>query len=236
MNTPRITEATPGEAARAAAPPTAPAPSAAWAWTGAAAGFAGVVGIQASMAMGAAYDENTAGDAVAITAAFAEQRTAMLVMHLSLMASTLLLLIFGAGLHRRLRASVPEFSLLPVVAASGLVLTSAGMLLGTGLDTELLFALSDPDLIVPEVAVFASHWMGTIPWLWVGAGLAGLAVAVASLRHHAVPRWLGWSSLVLGGLTTLLGVSPLQYMAGFVGPVWVLLAGIGFALSERGNR
>ena len=236
MRTPNIREDESTPAVLADTPSVPSAPSAVWAWTGAVAGLAGVVGIHASMAMGAAYDENNAGNAVAITAAFAEQRTAMLVMHLSLTISTLLLLIFAAGLYRRLQAGLPEFSLLPTVAAFGLVLTSTGTLLGTGLDTELLFGLSDTDKMVPEVAVFASHWMGTIPWLWVGAGLSGLAVAVAALRHRAVPRWLGWTSLVLGGLTTLLGVSPLQYMAGFVGPVWVLLAGIGFALSGRVKR
>ncbi|MDV2477523.1 hypothetical protein ACFWDA_18080 [Rhodococcus zopfii] len=204
-----------------------------WAWAGAAAGLAGVAGIQASMAMGAAYDEDTAGDAAAITAEFAGQRTAMLVMHLTLMVATVLLLVFAAGLQRRLRIALPESSILPAVAAFGLVLTSAATLLGTGLDTELLFGLGEPGQMVPEVAVVASHWMGTIPWLWVGAGVSGLAVAVASLRHGAVPRWLGWASVVLGGLTLLTGISPLQYMAGFVGPVWVLVAGLGFAVAAR---
>ena len=35
------------------------------------------------------------------------------------------------------------------------------------------------------------HWIGTIPWLWLGAGVTGVAVAVAALRHGAAPRWLG---------------------------------------------
>ena len=179
-----------------------PVVGALWAWAGAVAGLTGVIGIQASMAMGAAYNVDTAGDAVAITAEFAEQRTAMLVMHLTLMTTTVLLLVFAAGLQRRLRMALPEFSILPVVAAFGLLLTSAATLLGTGLDTELLFGLGEPGQMVPEVAVVASHWMG-------------------------------WASVVLGGLTLLLGVSPLQYMAGFVGPVWVLVAGLGFALTGR---
>jgi hypothetical protein len=38
---------------------------------------------------------------------------------------------------------------------------------------------------------------------------------------------------VLGGLTLLLGISPLQYMAGFVGPLWLLVAAIGFAAGDR---
>lgn len=211
-------------------------PGSLWAWTGAVAGLAGVVGIQASMAMSAAYNERTAGNAVAIMTEFAGQRTAMLVMHLTLMVSTTLLLVFAAGLQRRLRAGTPEFSLVPTVAAFGLVLTSIATLMGTGLDTELLFGLGNTDQMVPEVAVFASHWMGTIPWLWVGAGVSGVAVAVAALRHRAAPRWIGWASVVLGGLTLLLGISPLQYMAGFTGPVWVLVAGVGFALADRRAR
>jgi len=211
-------------------------PGSIWAWAGAAAGLTGIVGIQASMAMGAAYNEQTAGDAVAIMTEFAGQRTAMLVMHLTLMVSTALLLVFAAGLQRRLRAGVPEYGLTPTVAAFGLVLTSVATLMGTGLDTELLFGLGNPDRMVPEVAVFASHWMGTIPWLWVGAGVSGVAVAVAALRHRAAPRWMGWAGVVLGGATLLLGVSPLQYMAGFTGPVWVLVTGLGFALADRRSR
>ena len=138
-------------------------PGSLWAWTGAVAGLAGVVGIQASMAMGAAYNERTAGNAVAIMTEFAGQRTAMLVMHLTLMVSTTLLLVFAAGLQRRLRAGTPEFSLVPTVAAFGLVLTSVATLMGTGLDTELLFGLGNTDQMVSEGAVFASHWMVTIP-------------------------------------------------------------------------
>ncbi|ANZ27106.1 hypothetical protein ACWDT5_13770 [Rhodococcus aetherivorans] len=212
------------------------ASSSAWAWSGAVAGLAGVVAIQASMGMGAAYDESTAGNAPAIAEAFAGERTPLLVMHLSLMVSTVLLLIFAAGLQRRLRIALPEDSLLPSVAAFGLLLTATAGLLGAGLDTELLFGLGEPGQMVAEFAVVGAHWVGTIPWLWVGAGVSGLAVAAASLRHGATPRWLGWASVVLGGLTVLLGISPLQYMAGFVGPVWVLVAGIGFAVSDRARR
>lgn len=58
-------------------------------------------------------------------------------------------------------------------------------------------------------------------------------MAVASLRHGAAPRWIGVVSLLLGGLTLLVGISPLQYMAGFVGPLWLTVAALGFALGDR---
>ncbi|MFC6343814.1 hypothetical protein ACFP8W_17645, partial [Nocardioides hankookensis] len=54
-----------------------------------------------------------------------------------------------------------------------------------------------------------------------------------ALRHAAAPTWLGWVGVVLGGVTLLVGLSPLQYMAGFSGPVLVLVLGLGFALGDR---
>ncbi|WP_241259649.1 hypothetical protein [Rhodococcus sp. KRD197] len=204
-----------------------------WALVGMAAGLAGIVGIQASMTVDAVYVQDGVADAASITARLAEQRTNMLVEHTALILSSLLLLVFAAGLRRHLSRGVSPDSLVPWVAAGGVMLTSVACLLGSGFTTEIVFGLGDTDLIVPEFAVMVGHWMGTIPWLWVGVGVSGIAVAVASLKHHATPRWIGWTSAVLGGITTLFGISPLQYMAGFTGPVWVLVVSIGFFFGAR---
>ena len=207
-----------------------------WALAGALAGAAGVAGVQASTAMSAVYQPELAGDAAGITAALAGQRTPLVVMHTALLLATVLLVVAAAGLHRRLAAALPAGSLLPGVAAGGLGLTAVAGLMGTALDTEFLFGLARPEDLVPEAAVVYGHWVGTVPWLWVGAGVAALAVAVAALRHRAAPAWIGWVSLVLGLLTTLVGISPLQYLAGFPGPVWLLAASLGFLLGDRAVR
>ncbi|WP_106397978.1 hypothetical protein [Actinocorallia populi] len=208
-----------------------------WAWAGAAAGLAGVVAVQVSGGITAAYDEESAGDVSAVDQALLAQADSLLALHTALMAATVLLPVFAAGLWRRLRPAVPGDSLLPAVAAMGLVLTAVATLLGSGLNTELYFGLISPrgDL-APEFALIGAHWVGTIPWLWVGAGITGVAVAAASLRYRAVPLWLGWTSALIGGLTLVAGISPLQYTAGYTGPVWVLIAGIGFALSRPAAR
>jgi hypothetical protein len=151
--------------------------------------------------------------------------------------AAVLLLVFAAGLRRRLRVQAPADSLLPEVASSGLLLTAVVALLGSGFTTEIVFGLaSDDNALDPEFAAVFGHWIGTIPWLWLGSGVTGVAVAIAALRHAAAPRWIGWIAAVLGGITLLFGLSPLQYLAGFTGPVLVLLLGIGFAFGDRGQR
>lgn len=203
-----------------------------WALAGIAAGVTGLVGIQASMALGVNW-EQTAGDADAIIADLSGRTATLLLFHTATILSALLAVVFAAGLSRRLSQQAPAGSLLPSVASGGLLLVAVAGLLGSGLDTQFMFGLADVDLIVPESGAFFSDWIATIPWLWVGAGLSGVAVAVAALRHAAAPRWLGWVGAVLGGLTLLLGISPLQYMAGFTGPLWLLVTAIGFAVVDR---
>lgn len=205
-----------------------------WAVVGAIAGLAGVVGIQASLSIDAVYNKKSAGDAELITERLEDFVPNLLTLHFAMMTASLLLLVFAAGLRRRLQGQAPAGSLLPDVAAGGLLLTAVATLMGVAFSTEIIFGITaeDPPMDV-EFAAVAAHWIGTVPWLWVGAGVTGLAVAVAAIRHAAAPRWIGWTAAVLGGLTTIAGMSPLQYMAGFTGPVLVLLLGAGFALGDR---
>jgi hypothetical protein len=221
--------------ATAPAPPTRtprPRTPRAWAWTGVAAGALALVGMQASMAVGQNW-EATAGDAEAVVADLGTRVPALLVFHTATILSALLVLVFAAGLKRRLDAQAPAGSLVPTVAGWGLVLVSVAGLLGTGLDTQFIFGFAEPDLLVASSGAFYSDWVATIPWLWVGAGVTGVALGVAALKHGAAPTWIGIVGLVLGGITLLAGVSPLQYLAGFTGPLWLLVTALGFALGDR---
>lgn len=209
--------------------------SRAWAAAGLGAGVAGIAGIAASMSISAVYDEKLGGDAQGIYERMQDFVPNIVVFHTVTLLGVVLLVIFGAGLRRRLQAQAPAGSLLPDVAAAGLLLTAVAGLMGSSLDTEFGSALVQTERVevVPEVFVFYGHWLGTIPWLWVGAGLTGVAVAVAALRHSAAPRWIGWVGAVLGGITLAFGLSPLQYMAGFFGPLFVTVAAAGFLFGDR---
>jgi hypothetical protein len=210
-----------------------------WALAGIGAGVAGIGTIVTSSMVNAVYDQDLAGDTPAIAAKLADQTVPMFAFHTFTLVGAVLMVVFAAGLYRRLRAGstqeAAEGGIAPLVAFAGLVGTAVVSVMGTGLDTEFMLALGEKDLIDPDNAAFYNHWIGTIPWCWVLAGLAGVAVYVAS-RTAGAPRWIGRVGLVLGGLTLLIGISPLQYMAGATGPLWLLVTAIGFVVGDRAFR
>lgn len=217
---------------QAAALPEPPARRRAWAWFGVAAGALGIATIQASMATSVDWVA-TAGDPEAIVADAAGKQAAYIVFHVLACLTLLALPVFGAGLKRRLDERSRPGSLHGQVALAGLLLTAAALLLGSGLDTQFALGLSEPSMYVPESVAFYTDWVATIPWVWLGAGGSALAVAAAGLGQGAAPRWIATISLAFGLLTVLAGVSPFQYLAGFIAPVWLLIVSLGFALGDR---
>lgn len=205
-----------------------------WAVAGIGAGLAGVGTVVTSSMVNAIYDQDLFGDPAGIQARLADQTGAMFAFHTFTAVGAVLLIVFGAGLHRRLREVIPG-SIAPTLALAGLAGTGVVSILGSGLDTEFMMGIPEDDMIQPENAAMFNHWIGTIPWLWTLAGLAGLALFTA-YRRGGVPRWIGLTGLVLGGLTVLLGVSPVQYMAGMTGPLLVVVTAIGFTIGDRKHR
>ena len=143
------------------------------------------------------------------------------------MVSAVLLLVFAPGLRRFIAARVPAGSLLPDVAAGGLMLVSVAQLMGSALTTEFVFGLADPDRSCPRPG--SSSATGSAPCRGSGSAQASphWRWAVRAGSSASYRRWLAWTSLVLGAVTTLLGISPLQYLAGMFGPLWLTLAALG---------
>jgi hypothetical protein len=206
-----------------------------WALAGLGAGLAGLGVIVSSSMVSAVYDEKNAGDAEAISKALGDMVPQMLAFHVCAMIAAVLMIPFAAGLYRRLKATTPADSVLPLVAFSGVLITAVVLILGSGLDTEFIFAAGDPDIVVPEDAAMFNHWIGTIPWCWGLLGLSGITLFGAA-RHGGVPKWIGLVGLIGGGLTLLLGISPLQYMAGMTGPIGLIVIALGFLAGDKAFR
>lgn len=209
-----------------------------WAFAGIGAGLAGVGTIVTSSMVNAVYDKDLAGDNVGIAAKLHDQTSQMFAFHAFATITAVLVVVFAAGLFRRLRQTVGGESLAPMLAFAGLVGTAVVLVLGSGLDTEFTLALvNDTDEVVidPSNAALYNSWLGTIPWCWMLAGLAGTAL-YAAYRQGGVPRWIGRVGLVLGGLALLTGASPFQYMAAVPGVLLVLVTAIGFAAGDKAHR
>ena len=213
-------------------PPAAPT---AWALAGLGAGITGIGAIGASLSLSAVYDESLGGDTAKIADELSGYVPNLIAFHVLGMVSAVLMIIFAAGLHRRLRATAPADSIAPTVATFGLLGTAFVLLMGTGLDTEFIFGLGDEKIVSPDNAAFYNHWVATIPWCWGLIGLSGIALFAIS-RSGGVARWLGIVGLVGGGLTLVLGISPLQYMAGFTGPIGLVVVALGFLVGDRAFR
>jgi hypothetical protein len=206
-----------------------------WAVAGIGAALAGAATIVTSSMVDVVYRDEFNGTTDGAAQALSDKSPVLFAFHSITALGALLMIVFGAGLFRRLRATAGD-GLAPVVALVGLAGTGVVSILGSGLDTE--FMMPGPDsgpAYADSSAALYNHWVGTIPWLWTLVGLAGLAIFVAS-RSRAVPRWLGIVGLVLGGLTVLLGVSPLEYMSGVTGVLWLLVTALGFTVGDRAFR
>jgi hypothetical protein len=206
-----------------------------WSQAGIGAGLAGLGIVVTTTMVNGVYDKDLAGHPDQIADKIAGQTGAMFAFHSIAVVAALLLIVFGAGLYARLRA-VAATSAAPVIALAGILGTAVVVILGSGLDTEFMMSLTQDDGSVDVYSTaFYNHWIGTIPWVWVLSGLAGLATYAVS-RRGGVPRWIGRVGLILGGLTVLLGVSPLEYMAGVSGALWTLVTAVGFTVGDSRFR
>ena len=211
---------------------TARADGRGWAWAGALAGVAGIGMIMASGAV--SVTEEALADNTLVHEAVLDGEGAVWAFQVLCSAAALGVTVFAAGLRRKLAAQAPADSLLPSLAAAGLALVAAMLLVGGGISTELFWSLLqdqdkvDPDTIGAHMAIY-----NTMSWVWAGIGLTTGVVAVAAIRHGSLPRSLGWFSAVVTVLVALSQLVPLQYMAAFFGAPWLLVAGIGLARAER---
>ncbi|GAA2143173.1 hypothetical protein GCM10009844_15310 [Nocardioides koreensis] len=206
-----------------------------WALAGIGSALLGAGTIVTTSMVDTVYTPEFEGTTTGISADLQDKAPLMFAFHSIAMTGAILMIVFAAGLFRRLRTAMPD-SIAPTVAFAGLAGTAVVSVLGAGLDTEYMMAFAQGGDIVDDAnAAMYNHWIGTIPWLWVLAGLAGLALFSAA-RQGVVPRWIGRVGLVLGGLTVVLGISPLEYMSGVTGVLWLLVTALGFTLGDKRYR
>ena len=207
-----------------------------WALSGLGAGVLGLATIVTSSMVDVVYREEFKGTTEGVAKALEDKAGVLFAFHSITTVGAILMVVFAAGLFRRLRRGAGD-SIAPTVAFAGLLGTAVVSVLGAGLDTEIMMALAtgDANTVPDSTAALYNNWIGTIPWVWVLAGLAGVAIFATS-RLQVVPRWIGRVGLVMGGLAMLLGISPLEYMAGPIAALWLVVTSVGFLVGDRAHR
>jgi hypothetical protein len=139
----------------------------------------------------------------------------------------LLLVLFFSHLKALARAAAPS-SVGPTVMVSGAILWSSGILFGA---VTTLLAVGSSDHGQEQVALTANV-LSNDSWIPFIAGIAITLVGAGMtvLGTGILPSWMGWVALV-AGIVSLLG--PGGFLGFFVGPLWLLVAGVMLAMGSR---
>jgi hypothetical protein len=106
---------------------------------------------------------------------------------------------FAGCLRTRIRSAEPGHGHLSALTMAGATVYAATLL---GMAAALLAATSARDFGPGEAdqaitALFALGWTGLIGFLRIGLAIWLAALAIASIRHRALPAWLGWPAALL---------------------------------------
>jgi hypothetical protein len=200
-----------------------------WAVAGAIGGVVGLVGLFFTAGVTLPGQDHI-GDNAAFATAIAERSWYVWAAQVVCMLSAAGLAVFAAGLRRHLSSQEPAHSLVPALAAGGLALTVVMLTVGGGISTELYWALQDVAKWDPDTVAAQTPIYNTMAWVWAGVGLTAAAVAAGGFRNGSVGRPFAVFSAAVAALILATQVFPVQYMALLPGALWVVVAGIRFAV------
>jgi hypothetical protein len=107
------------------------------------------------------------------------------------------LVVFMTNLRHLVRLANPAYEWVAAIASAAGLMWVAVEFVSNGLETGAVIQSASP--IDPTIAVSGTYILyGTVSRLLVGLFLICLGYAV--LRSRALPRWVGWSALVLAAV------------------------------------
>ncbi len=168
-------------------------------------------------------------DPAGIAAYLKDDSEAVLASHTMYLLSAVLVLWFAGGMYATLRSAERPHGHTAIVALAGAVAGVSMMLAAAAAGAVGALRADENDGIAPEVA--AALWDLSSILYGLAAPMAMavfvLAVAVATLRTAALPRWLGILSVPLG---VALLIPPINFLAMIAFQVWVAIAAVALLL------
>jgi hypothetical protein len=170
------------------------------------------------------------GDASArkVVSFYSDNETREIIAAVVLALSAVPLLYFTAILRDRLRAALPDRSVLPSFALGGGILAAGAFATAA----TIHFALADYAKDISPVALQALNALDGDFFLPFTTGLAVLVLAtsVASIRTRVFPRWLGWVGVVL----FVVYFTPAGFIAFGLTGIWIIVTSILLYLRGTG--
>ncbi|MDQ6852567.1 MAG: hypothetical protein M3046_02580 [Actinomycetota bacterium] len=148
-----------------------------------------------------------------------------------LMTIGLVLLVFFAGRVRSvLREAEPGGELLSAIFFGGVIVLTAGALVGGAIHFALIDAADKGQVAVAHTL----NVLDNNDFAPIAAGIAILLLAagIATVLSPVLPRWLGWASIVIG----VLNLTPLGFIFSLLAVVWVLVVSILLAGGRGATR
>jgi hypothetical protein len=137
------------------------------------------------------------------------------------------LIFFGAYLRKVLEPGAGQMlGILPLIGVSIVAV-------GAAIDGLLMFAAAEAvgDIPPPEIQTIQAIWDNDFLPLLLGILVFNWSVGLAVLKSGALPKWLGWASIVFG-VVGLAG--PIGFIGALGAGLWVIVASI--VLAMRANN
>lgn len=153
------------------------------------------------------------------------------------MCAVFCLLVFAAGWRRWMAANAPA-SLAGGVVSLALVASAGAMILSYGFKGALAVYLPGgiDEGSFPAEGLYTLFMFDDLgPFMaWYGVAMAATAVAWLALRERQLPIWIGLVSALFALVpVAVLLITGLPGFPGVVDPLWLVITGVGLAVTMR---
>jgi len=152
---------------------------------------------------------------------FQDHRVGTQVFNLLGVIAAVLLVLFAVRLREFLRDDGSDGALLPNAAFAGAVILAAGAMM----DSAITFGLVRAARVNFAGPAQTLNVLSNDDFYIISGGVALLLLAagIATVRKPALPRWLGWTAIVIG-IVSLAG--PLGFIGALLAIIWLLVVAV----------
>jgi hypothetical protein len=138
--------------------------------------------------------------------------------------AAVLVALFATRLREALRGDRLGDGLAPLAAFGGGVIVAGAFALGAAVHLALVNAADHRFAAAAQALNLLDNY--DFVAIMAGMSILLLAAGIATVREPVLPRWLGWTAIVLGVLSV---AGPIGFFGVILGALWIIVVGIMLA-------